>query len=111
VPGITDAPKDLEALVRAAANAGADYVFGNPLFLKPCSAAVFLPFLEQHFPHLVKNYRTRYQDRAFLPPAYGKRLGQLIARFREKYKLGRRGRAAYATKWPEQTLEKQLELF
>ncbi len=111
VPGITDAPKDLEALVRAAADAGADYVFANPLFLKPCSAAVFLPFLEQHFPHLVKNYRSRYQDRAFLPPAYGKRLGQLIARFREKYRLGRRDRAAYATKWPAQTFEKQLDLF
>src|SRR6266852_3641866 len=111
VPGITDSPADLEALVRAAAEAGADYVFANPLFLKPCSAAVFLPFLEQHFPHLVKNYRSRYQDRAFLPPAYGKRLGQLIARFREKYRLGRRDRAAYATKWPAQTFEKQLDLF
>src|SRR5437660_538810 len=111
VPGITDSPADLEALIRAAAEAGADYVFANPLFLKPCSAAVFLPFLEQHFPHLVKNYRSRYQDRAFLPPAYGKRLGQLIARFREKYKLGRRGRGAYATKWPAQTFEKQLDLF
>ena len=44
VPGITDSPKDLESLIRAAAEAGADYVFANPLFLKPCSAAVFLPF-------------------------------------------------------------------
>jgi DNA repair photolyase len=46
VPGITDSPEDLESLIRAAADAGADYVFANPLFLKPCSAAVFLPFLE-----------------------------------------------------------------
>ena len=41
VPGITDSPKDLEAVISAAAAAGADYVFANPLFLKPCSAAVF----------------------------------------------------------------------
>jgi DNA repair photolyase len=111
VPGITDSPRDLEALVRAAAEAGADYVFANPLFLKPCSAAVFLPFLDQHFPHLAENYRQRYQDRAFLPPAYGKRLGQLVAHFRQKYKLGRRERATFATKWPAQSFEQQLELF
>src|SRR5580700_10580201 len=31
VPGITDSPGDLEALIRAAAESGADYVFANPL--------------------------------------------------------------------------------
>src|SRR6266849_2483379 len=114
VPGITDTPKDLEALVRAAAEAGADYVFANPLFLKPCSAAVFLPFLKQHFPHLVENYRERYQDRAFLPSAYGRRLSQLIDNLREKYKITRARRlekAAYATKWPVQASDEQLNLF
>jgi DNA repair photolyase len=114
VPGITDSPGDLEALIRAAADSGADYVFANPLFLKPCSAAIFLPFLEQSFPHLVDNYRQRYQDRAFLPPAYGKRLSQLVARLREKYKLTRahrQERSAFATKWPVQALDEQLSLF
>jgi DNA repair photolyase len=113
VPGITDSPKDLEAVIRAAAEAGATYVFANPLFLKPCSAAVFLPFLEQNFPHLAENYRQRYQDRAFLPAAYGKRLSQLAARLREKYKMTRvRGeRSSFATKWPVQAFEEQLKLF
>jgi DNA repair photolyase len=113
VPGITDSPKDLEAVIRAAAEAGATCVFANPLFLKPCSAAVFLPFLEQNFPHLAENYRQRYQDRAFLPAAYGKRLSQLVARLREKYKMTRvRGeRSSFATKWPVQAFEEQLKLF
>jgi DNA repair photolyase len=114
VPGITDSPKDLEAVIRAAAEAGADYVFANPLFLKPCSAAVFLPFLEQNFPQLAENYRQRYQDRAFLPPAYGKRLSRLVALFREKYKMTRahgRERSAFATKWPVQGFDEQLKLF
>jgi DNA repair photolyase len=111
VPGITDSPQDLENLIRASADAGADYVFANPLFLKPCSAAVFLPFLEQNFPHLAENYRQRYQDRAFLPPAYGKRLSQLIARLREKYKIPSTRRPAYATKWPDQTFDEQMSLF
>ena len=114
VPGITDSPRDLESLICVAAEAGADYVFANPLFLKPCSAAVFLPFLQQHFPHLAENYRQRYQDRAFLPPAYAKRLSQLIARLREKYKMTRahrRERPAFATKWPVQGFDEQLNLF
>src|SRR5438445_12616663 len=114
VPGITDAPKDLEALVHAAAGAGADYVFANPLFLKPCSAAVFLPFLEQNFPHLAENYRQRYKDRAFLPPAYAKRLSELVTRLRAKYKMtraDRRERSAFATKWPVQASDEQLNLF
>jgi len=111
VPGITDSPKDLEGLIHAAADAGADYVFANPLFLKPCSAAVFIPFLEKHFPHLADNYRQRYQDRAFLPAAYGKRLSHLIAGLREKYQINSPRRPAYAAKWPVQSFDQQLSLF
>lgn len=85
LPGITDAPRDLEALVRATARAGGKYIFANSLFLKPCSAAVFLPFLEQEFPHLVASYRERYNNRAFLPNSYRKRLSQLMGRLRQKH--------------------------
>ena len=87
VPGITDSPRDLEALVRATAEAGGKYIYANPLFLKPCSAPVFLPFLEKEFPHLVDSYQQRYKDRAFLPKAYGQRLSQLMARLRQKHGL------------------------
>jgi DNA repair photolyase len=88
LPGITDAPSDLEALVEAAAKAGAKSIFANPLFLKPCSASVFLPFLEREFPQLVESYRERYEQRAFLPPAFGKRLSHLMARLRQKHGIG-----------------------
>ncbi len=88
LPEITDAPRDLEALVKAAIEAGAKYIFANPLFLKPCSAAVFLPFLEEHFPALVGNYKKRYEGRAFLPKGYAQRLSQLMARLRQKYGIG-----------------------
>jgi DNA repair photolyase len=85
MPGITDSPRDLEALVRATAEAGGKHIFANPLFLKPCSAAVFLPFLEKEFPQLVETYRKRYKHGAFLPASYGKPLSQLMARLRKKY--------------------------
>jgi len=90
LPEITDRPRDLEALVKAASEAGAKYIFANPLFLKPCSAAVFLPFLEEHFPDLVQLYRRRYADRAFLPKGYGQRLSQSMAALRRKYGIGDR---------------------
>ncbi|HEY4904724.1 MAG TPA: radical SAM protein [Candidatus Sulfotelmatobacter sp.] len=115
LPGITDSPADLEALVRAASEAGAEYVFANPLFLKPCSAAVFLPFLEANFPLLVSNYRERYAGRSFLPPEYGKRISALVTRLREKYGIAHRDhsqrRSALATKWPSPPFTEQLELF
>jgi DNA repair photolyase len=85
LPGITDSPRDLEALVRATAKAGGKYIFANSLFLKPCSAAVFLPFLEKEFPQLVESYQKRYKDRAFLPESYRKPLSQLMKRLRQKY--------------------------
>jgi DNA repair photolyase len=85
MPGITDSPTDLEGLVRAVAEAGGKYVFANPLFLKPCSAAVFLPFLEKEFPKLAATYRERYKDGAFPPKTYGQRISQLMARLRDKY--------------------------
>jgi len=114
LPGITDSPADLEAVVRAAAAAGARHIFAGPLFLKPCSAAVFLPFLEQHLPHLVENYRQRYQDRSFLPPSYGKRVAQLVASFRKKYGIQRndpRRERASTSSWPVQGFDGQLDLF
>jgi DNA repair photolyase len=87
LPGITDSPKQLEAVVRAAADARANHIYANPLFLKPCSAAVFLPFLKEHFPPLVADYEKRFKDRAFLPAAYRKRISELMSKLRAKYKI------------------------
>jgi DNA repair photolyase len=113
LPGITDSPADLEAVVRAAAEAGAKHIFAGPLFLKPCSAAIFLPFLEQNFPHLVDNYRQRYQDRSFPSDSYGKRIAQLVTRFRQKYGIQHRELrdSMYAEKWPVQAIGEQMALF
>ncbi len=87
LPGITDSPRDLENLVRAVAHAGGKYIYANPLFLKPCSAAIFLPFLEKEFPQLVESYRQRYGERAFVSSSYRKRISHLFAKFRVKYSI------------------------
>ena len=111
LPGITDSSRDLEALVKATAAAGGKYIYANPLFLKPCSAAIFLPFLEKQFPHLAQSYRERFSKKAFLPQAYHKRISQLMAHLRQKHSIGgnrqRYGERLELTKRSEE----QLALF
>jgi DNA repair photolyase len=87
LPGITDSPSDLDALVRATAEAGGKYVYANALFLKPCSAAIFMPFLEKEFPQLVKSYRQRFGEKAFLSQAYRQNLSRLMQSLRKKYAI------------------------
>ncbi len=117
LPGITDSPANLEAVVKATKEAGGRYVFANPLFLKPCSAAVFLPFLEKEFPRLVDDYRKRYADRAFVSAAYRKRISTLMARLRRKYEIGndredyRRSKSAAISPTEPGSPQQQLALF
>jgi DNA repair photolyase len=91
LPGLTDAPADLEEIVKAGAQAGARSVWASPLFLKQCSAKVFLPFLQENFPHLVATYQQRYADRAFASPAYQKRISALVKAYREKHGIASGG--------------------
>jgi len=110
VPGITDDPKSLDALVRSTKEAGGRYIFANPLFLKPCSAKVFLPFLEKEFPHLVESYRRRYASRAFLPASYRKRISSLMSALRRKHGFQRREETMCAS-YPPSEEAQQLALF
>jgi len=110
LPGITDSPKDLESVVRGAAAACATSVAAIPLFLKPCSAKVFMPFLAEHFPHLVPLYRARYADRAFLPDDYKKRISLLVSKLCRKHGIGVRSHES-GVQASEVKLSRQLNLF
>lgn len=110
VPGITDDPKALDALVRATKESGGQYIYANPLFLKPCSAAIFLPFLEKEFPRLVEVYRKRYASRAFLPASYRKRISHLMAALRRKHGFSSREESTHGPYLPAEEA-RQLALF
>ena len=92
LPDITDGVRELDALVKATKEHGGKYVYANPLFLKPCSASVFLPFLEKEFPHLVEKYRARYGEKAFVSDPYRRRISELMRALRKKYGIGERPR-------------------
>lgn len=85
LPGITDSVVSLEGLVAATARAGGKYIFANPLFLKPCSASIFLPFLEKEFPQLAADYKQRFESNSFTSGAYRRRISDLMAKLRSKY--------------------------
>ena len=91
LPGITDSPASLEAVVLAAAEARAQFVWANPLFLKPCAAKVFTPFLEERFPEMAKMYRDRFAEKAYLPQQYQQRITKLVKKLCSKYMIGERG--------------------
>jgi len=90
IPGLTDREEDLEALVRAARDANAEWLAANVLFLMPASWKPFLAFLDAKFPRLAKRYRDFYHGYGDAPEEYRKRIKALIDGLRGKYGLGSR---------------------
>lgn len=90
LPGINDSEESLNAIAREAAAAGAQHMYANVLFLKPCSREVFFPFLEQKFPQLVTRYRNAYTNRAYLQGDYPALIQSRVQRLRSVYGLMRR---------------------
>jgi DNA repair photolyase len=108
MPLITDSEANLDAVCRAAAQAGAASFTASPLFLKPCSKQVFLPFVQEHFPHLYTRYRDRYERQAYLTGAYPEKVRTLMHKLVAKYGLERREAEYDPPEWPG---EQQLTLF
>lgn len=85
IPGITDSESSLEFVVRAASLAGANGVWWRSLFLKPAAARRFIPFIEDHFPHLRGRIEAFYARSAYAPRSYDQHLAPLFDRIRSKY--------------------------
>jgi len=87
IPMLTDTEASLDAVAKAAAEAGATFLGGGLLFLKPCAKRVFLPFLERHFPRLAPEYERLYRAGAFLRGEYADGIRELVARIRTRHGL------------------------
>jgi DNA repair photolyase len=61
LPGISDAPEQLRAVVRAAAEAGATHLSPLTLHLRPGVKEEFMPWLAREYPELVEGYRRLYR--------------------------------------------------
>src|SRR5437762_10237699 len=89
LPGITDNPSDLEALVKRVSEAGATSVGACAVRLQAAARKRYLPFIEQEFPHLAERYRNTYGHSAYA----GEKYREGLATFGEKLcaKYGVRG--------------------
>ncbi|MDF2959350.1 MAG: radical protein [Paenibacillus sp.] len=71
LPYITDGEVALDELVKAAADAGAQFIM--PSYLRLSTSAVkvwFFQTLQQHYPQLMENYAQLYHASAYAPSAY-----------------------------------------
>jgi DNA repair photolyase len=108
LPLINDSEASLDALARAARDAGAGGLWGQVLFLKPCASRVFLPFLEERFPHLVRRYRERFEHSAYLRGAYPEIIHERVARIKARYGLDQVKPSPEPEFWPHDV---QMPLF
>lgn len=60
LPGITDAPDAVDALVRAVAGSNASYLGACALRLRRTARDRYLPFIDAEFPQLASRYRAAY---------------------------------------------------
>jgi DNA repair photolyase len=79
IPGVNDAPGQVEELVQAVGDAGADSVGGVGLHLRGEVREIWFDWLRQYRPDLVARYQELYRRGAYMP---AKEREQLTARAR-----------------------------
>ena len=108
MPLLNDSDPSLDALAKASARAGAHGFWHNILFLKPCSREVFLPFIDERFPHLSRRYRERYERVAYLRGDYPEKIRERVRQIRKRYGFDQERVWTEPELWPQ---EPQLTLF
>ena len=66
LPGLSDRPEQLEAVVRAAREAGASSLWAGVLHLRDGTRQHFLQTLERHWPELLPRYLAEYRTGPYL---------------------------------------------
>ena len=85
LPGITDNPSDLDALVKRVSEAGAVSVGACAVRLQSAARKRYLPFIEQEFPHLAERYRNTYGHSAYAGEKYREGLAKFFQKLCAKY--------------------------
>jgi DNA repair photolyase len=101
MPGINDAPEQVERILELAADAGATSVGGIALHLRGEVRQVFMDWLRAYRPDLVPRYEQLYRRGAYAPAEERARLARLVRSdrvapappFREDPRLGAQSRA------------------
>src|ERR1700738_5333838 len=92
LPGLSDRPDQLEAVIKAARHAGATGLWARMLHLKKGTREHFMSVLGKHWPELVPRYEKAYLARAYLPPAFAEATTKTVARLRAVHEVSDRRR-------------------
>jgi DNA repair photolyase len=84
LPGLSDRPEQLEAVIKAARAAGATGLWAGMLHLKDGTREHFMAVLSKHWPELVPRYEQAYRERAYLPSSFGEKTMQQVSRLRSE---------------------------
>ncbi|MGH2841656.1 MAG: Rv2578c family radical SAM protein, partial [Solirubrobacteraceae bacterium] len=80
LPGLSDAPRQLEAVVRAARGAGACGIWASVVHLRPGVREHFLDALARDWPEEVERYEALFANRAYLSAATTKPILEPVRR-------------------------------
>jgi DNA repair photolyase len=89
MPGINDAPHQVEPLLERAAQAGATSIGGVSLHLRGEVRTVFMDWLRSQRPDLVERYEELYRGRAYAPREERTRLARMVRRAGTTSEFGR----------------------
>jgi DNA repair photolyase len=78
MPGINDAPHQLEPLLAAAKDAGATSIGGLALHLRGAVKEIFMSWVREQRPDLVERYERLYRRGAYAPKEERQRLAALV---------------------------------
>jgi DNA repair photolyase len=85
LPGISDSPESLAAVVRAARDAGATGIWANLLYLRHGTREHFLDNLARDWPELLPVYHRLYAGRDYLGKAEAGPLQRQVAELRRQF--------------------------
>ena len=90
LPGISDSHAALDALIGAAREAGAQWVFAAPLRMNDPTRRVFLPLVAREFPALAARYQRAYGNRMNVGRDYARALQDRVQALRRKHGIDAR---------------------
>src|SRR4051812_20359982 len=106
MPGINDAPEQVERILELCAEAGATHVGGIALHLRGDVRGIFMDWLRSQRPDLVTHYERLYARGAYAPPSERQRLAEMVSRGNNR--LAGYVRDRPLLRWRRQTAEEEV---
>jgi DNA repair photolyase len=90
LPGLSDDPRLLADVVKAARDAGATAIWTNVLYLRPGTREHFLGHLARDWPELLPQYERLYAGRAYVTKSDQEPIRREVADLRQRFEIADR---------------------